>query len=206
LCRGLSALEVGAGTGIATVPLVDRGLKITALEPAPAMAELARAKLGSRARVEVSRFEDWTASDTVHLIAAFNAWHWIEPNAGIAKVTELLAPGGALAIVWTEVVAWGSPLFEGRLADAFGAPWPKNVEQFIHTLDPIIDNGRFADLQIRRHRVERELDADSFVAVTRTYGGTHTAERDGILRDLINEEMGGSVTKVEDAVLYLTRL
>jgi trans-aconitate methyltransferase len=100
------------------------------------MAEVARAKLGSRARVEVSRFEDWTASDTVHLIAAFNAWHWIEPNAGIAKVTELLAPGGALAIVWTEVIAWGSQLFEGRLADAFGALWPKTIEQFGTYLGP----------------------------------------------------------------------
>ncbi len=98
---------------------------------------------------------------------------------GTVSVILCLAPG-ALAIVWTEVIAWGSQLFEGRLADAFAAPWPKTVEQFVHTLDPIVDNGRFTDLQIRRHRFERELDADNFVAVTQTYGGTHTAEPDGI--------------------------
>lgn len=84
--------------------------------------------------------------------------------------------------MWTEVIAWGSRLFEGRLADAFGAPWPKTVEQFVHSLDPIIDNVRFTDLQIRRYRFRRELVADSFVAITPTHGGTHTAGLDGIGR------------------------
>ncbi|HET6873413.1 MAG TPA: rRNA adenine N-6-methyltransferase family protein, partial [Acidimicrobiales bacterium] len=43
---GASAVEIGAGTGIATVRLVERGLRVTAVEPAPAMAAIVRAKLG----------------------------------------------------------------------------------------------------------------------------------------------------------------
>jgi hypothetical protein len=58
---GDEAIEVGAGTGIATEPLVDCGLAVVAIEPAPTMAELANHKLGDRGEVVVSRFEDWEA-------------------------------------------------------------------------------------------------------------------------------------------------
>ncbi len=45
LTAGDQVLEVGAGPGKATLPLVRRGLRITALEPGPALAARARANL-----------------------------------------------------------------------------------------------------------------------------------------------------------------
>ncbi len=205
LSQGAQAVEIGAGTGIATTPLVDRGLIVTALEPAPGMAALARAKLGNRARVEVSRFEDSTATEPIQLVAAFNAWHWVQPDIGLDLATQMLTSGGTLAIVWTDVISWGEDPFESRLADAFGASWPKTVDQVVGSLRPVREDGRFGTFQEHHYRFERRLDAAAFVAVTRTYGGTHSTDRDEIIRTIIDEELGGTVTKVEDAVLNLAR-
>jgi len=60
---GATVIEIGAGTGIATGALADRGLQVTAIEPASAMAALGVTRLGSRARFVVGRFEDWSRSN-----------------------------------------------------------------------------------------------------------------------------------------------
>src|SRR5580704_2456859 len=77
---GAAAIEIGAGTGIATGSLISHGLRVTALEPAPAMLSIAREKFGANARFINCRFEDWLPAESTELIAAFNSWHWIEPD------------------------------------------------------------------------------------------------------------------------------
>ena len=55
---GDRAIEIGAGTGIATEGLVDRGVAVTAVEPAAAMTAVAQAKLADRVQYVGGRFED----------------------------------------------------------------------------------------------------------------------------------------------------
>lgn len=38
---GAKTIEIGAGTGIATGPLISRGLQVIAIEPGPAMSAIA---------------------------------------------------------------------------------------------------------------------------------------------------------------------
>jgi SAM-dependent methyltransferase len=203
---GAGVIEIGAGTGIATEALIGRGLEVTALDPSPTMSAVSMGKLGQRARFVVGRFEDAELDGPVALVAAFNAWHWIEPQRGIARAAELLTPGGCLALVWTEVVSWGADPFGDRLVEEFGAPWAIDRDLVLSSVGAVGEGGRFDDFQVRRHRFERTLDAATFVAVTRTYGGAHRPERDETLRRLIDDEFGGTVTKVEEAVLYLAAL
>lgn len=204
LTVGSTAIEIGAGTGFATEPLVDKGLDVTAIEPAATMAALGAAQTGERARWIVGRFEDASVDEPVDLIVSFNAWHWVEPTRGLERVAELLRPGGAIALVWTEVTSWGGAAFDDALADAFGSPWPKTIPVVLQSRHVIGSDERFTSFEERHHLFERPLDAATFVAVTRTYGGPHTEARDAILTDLI-EAAGGTVTKSEDAVLYLAR-
>ncbi len=205
LRRGATVLEIGAGTGIATGPLADRGFQVTAIEPAPAMVEVAVEKLGSRVRFVVGRFEDWSPVAQVQLVVACNVWHWVEPGAGVQLVAELLPPGGTLALVWTEIVSWGHEPFEDRLEAAFGSLWAKDLDHVVSSVEAVERDPRFDEFQVRRHRFDRTLDAPSFVAVSRTYGADHGDEHDRAIRRIIDDEMGGAVTKVEDAVLYLAR-
>jgi SAM-dependent methyltransferase len=201
---GTEAIEIGAGTGIATEPLVRRGLSVTAIEPSPEMAALTQAKLGSLGSVFVGRLEDYSAPGPVQLIAAFNAWHWVDPEVAVNRVAELLAPGGSLALVWTEVVSWGEEPFEERLAQISGHPWIKRMDHVDRSMRPIHGDPRFEDHLVLHHVFERALEASTFVEVTRTYGGQRTDEQyEAMAR--VTEEFGGSVTKVEDAATYIWR-
>ena len=163
------------------------------MEPGPAMSAIAREKFGTSARFVECRFEDWPEVENVELIAAFNAWHWVEPDRGVNLAADLLSPGGSFALIWTELVSWGEDGFEGRLAEVTGSPWPRTLEHVLNALQPIHSDRRFDDFRVRRHRFARRLDAESFVAVARTYGGHDTVDRDQLVRQLIEVEFEGAV-------------
>ena len=206
LAPGAHVLEVGAGTGIATVPLVHRGLDVTAIEPAPAMADVLDSKIPERVRIIVSRFEDYSPEYPMSLLASFNAWHWIKPSMAVERTVASLEPGGWLAFVWTEVLSWGQGRFEERLAETFGEPWPKRLGLVDGSMQSNRKDQRFGDFQVFHHPFERTLDAQTFVSVTKTYGGNRTSEQYQAIERIINREFDGTITKVEDAVLYLARL
>jgi SAM-dependent methyltransferase len=201
---GDRVLEIGAGTGIATEPLVERGADVTAIEPAAALAEVANSKLKDRARFVMGRFEDYLCDSSVRLVAAFNAWHWVDPEIAVGLAARRLEPGSSLALVWTEVVSWGQAPFEERLAETFGSRWEKRTDHIDDSMRPVRNDGRFDEFRVFHHPFERTLDTSSFVGVTQTYGGHRTEEQYELIRRVIDEEFGGTIRKVEDAVLYLT--
>ena len=128
LAVGDKAIEIGAGTGIATEALVDRGLEVTAIEPSASLAELAESKVIGRAQFVIARFEDFPPDSSVRLLAAFNSWHWVDPRIGVDLAAHLVEPGGSLALVWTEVISWGEEPFEEHIAEIFGSPWAKRLD------------------------------------------------------------------------------
>jgi SAM-dependent methyltransferase len=207
LTLGDGVVEIGAGTGIATEPLVDRGLDVTAIEPSATLAAVAESKVADRARFFIGRFEDFSPDSSIQLLAAFNSWHWVEPQIAVDLAAQLVVSGGSLALVWTEVISWGQEPFEERLAETFGSSWIKRPDHVDGSMQPIRQDTRFDKFQDHHHPFERTLDASTFVAVTQTYGGSHTAEQYRAIERIINDDFDGAITKVEDAALYLaTRL
>ena len=75
------ALEVGAGTGKATLAFADRGIAVTAVEPDAAMAAVLTSRLAGRANVTVivSSFEEYVPRKPVGLLFSAQAWHWTDP-------------------------------------------------------------------------------------------------------------------------------
>jgi len=199
---GDSAVGIGAGTGIATLPLVARGLLVTAVEPAATMSELLKAKVGVAVDVIEGRFEESGIRMAVGLVAAFNSWHWVEPAVGVERLIELLRPGGVVALVWTEVISWGQDPFGARLAEVTGQPWIGRLPEIVNSKDAVAGDDRVASLGPRRHRFERTLTAQTFLDVTRTYGGHPNDELLVQIEAVIDNEFNGAVTKVEEAVLH----
>lgn len=103
---GSCVLEVGPGTGQATLPILSAGAGVTAVEPGPALAEALLARADSaQLRVMVNRFEDVElAPRSFDLVVSATAFHWVDPTIGFAKAARLLRPGGWLVVWWT---VWG---------------------------------------------------------------------------------------------------
>jgi SAM-dependent methyltransferase len=111
--RPLRALEVGAGTGKATVAFAVRGLEILALEPSPAMAAVAMRHCGRFRGVRIvgATFEDWPVDASgFDLLFSAQAWHWVDPSVRYVKAAQALGTGGTLALFWHETHWRGEPL------------------------------------------------------------------------------------------------
>jgi SAM-dependent methyltransferase len=92
--------EIGCGTGQATVPLAERGLAVTAVEPGAHLAAVARRRLTGfpSADVLTTSFEDWQPRGGFDAGVAFNSLHWVDPRFRYSKPSGLLAPGAAMVI------------------------------------------------------------------------------------------------------------
>ncbi|MFE2877201.1 class I SAM-dependent methyltransferase [Streptomyces roseus] len=112
-----AALEIGAGTGKATVPFAEAlgrapggvsgraGSELVCVEPDARMAQALRRNIenrpGVRVRVHVGAFEDWRPDGLdFGLVFAATSWHWTDPQRRWGLVHQALAPGGALALFW----------------------------------------------------------------------------------------------------------
>ncbi len=101
LAPGKRVLEIGAGTGQASLALAQRGLAITALELGPGLAELARENLARFDTVEVvtGSLEDWEPPGrSFDAVVAFNSLHWIDPELRYVKPAGVLRPSGYLIV------------------------------------------------------------------------------------------------------------
>ncbi len=96
---GLEVLDVGCGTGIAAVPMVERGAKVLGVELAPRMAEIAHRH---GIEVEIGAFEEWDAAGrSFDRVTSAQAWHWLDMPAATAKAVSLLRPNGSLGLIWS---------------------------------------------------------------------------------------------------------
>ncbi|HLY48799.1 MAG TPA: methyltransferase domain-containing protein [Solirubrobacteraceae bacterium] len=116
-----SVLEVGSGTGKATRMFAARGIRVLGIEPDAAMAALARRNTTDYANVELveTDFEAWDPRGrTFPLVFSAQAWHWVDPAVGYAKVREVLSPRGLLAPFWNRF-AWERSELREAMAEAY---------------------------------------------------------------------------------------
>jgi SAM-dependent methyltransferase len=174
-------VEVGCGTGQATLPLAERGYRITCLELGERLAAMARRNLAAFPAVEIvnAPLETWQpAGAEFDAVVAFTAFHWIDPELRYEKPASLLRERGALAVVGTKhVLPAGGDLFFAEVAedyvglpdaDADPPPDPSAVGDFG---DEIEASGLFSNVAGRRYVWDVTYTADEYVAVLDTYSG-----------------------------------
>jgi SAM-dependent methyltransferase len=211
------ALEVGAGTGKATVAFAERGVAVTAVEPDPAMAEVLAGRAGDLpVTVVVSSFEDFVPPRRYGLVYSAQAWHWTDPATRWQRAVAALAPGGTLALFWNINRLADPAVVEAVLAahrahapdipldtepvdpDTLAAHWPRT------DLDTVPQLG---DLTERLYRWERTLSPADYVA----HLATESAYRmlpDEVRGDLfraVGAALPGPVRLTVDTALYLAR-
>ncbi len=98
-----NALEIGIGTGQATMPILKTGCNLTAIELGENLAGYSKKKFASFDKFNVINidFESYS-SDTSRfdLIYSATAFHWIPEHIGFTKVYDLLKSSGVIALFW----------------------------------------------------------------------------------------------------------
>jgi SAM-dependent methyltransferase len=101
---GLTALDVGCGTGFLSLELAARGHRVTGIDFAPEMLALAKDK--AAAAGAAIRFEEADAENLPFAPASFDLvitrhvlWTLPHPEAAITEWIRVLKPGGRLAVI-----------------------------------------------------------------------------------------------------------
>ena len=98
----LRAADIGAGTGKMSELLARAGLLVDAVEPSEAM----RAQASS---IEGVTWHDGVAeqtelpNDMYDIVVFAQSWHWVDSERAGLEAERILAPGGALGIVWNQM-------------------------------------------------------------------------------------------------------
>jgi SAM-dependent methyltransferase len=173
-------LEIGSGTGQATLPLAERGFKIVGVELGEQLAAIARRKLAPFPNVQIvhASFERWEpASAEFDAVVAFTAFHWIDPEARFSKPARLLREGGSLAVVETRhVLPEGGDRFWTEVQEDYNTIVPSDANRPPPRPDEvgdlsgeIEDSGRFGPGEVRRRLWDVSYGADEYIAVLGTY-------------------------------------
>jgi SAM-dependent methyltransferase len=177
-------LEIGCGTGHATLPLARRGFRIKGIELGENLAAVARRNLAPHPRVDVvvAPFEGWEAgAERFDLVYAAASWHWIDPKVGYRRTADVLKPGGALAIIGGgHAFPKDADRFFFEIQDVYralgmapaGEVWPPPLPEDVPDLwEEIEASGFFGDVQVRRYVWERMYTAEEYIDLLNTFSG-----------------------------------
>lgn len=218
-------LEIGPGTGHATLPFARRGYAIDGIELGAALAKRWRDNLAGfpNATIRVGQFEEIDIpAGRYDLAIAASAFHWIDPDIGYAKVAKALKPAGSIALWWNrhtlmetdkQYIDAASPIY-ARLApeligeDVFppqadAAPAPAGAR--------IAESGLFGPVAERRYEWSRTFDTGTFIDLLDSFSRYRVMDP-GVrarlfdeLRVLIDEQFGGTVNRGMVSFLYVAR-
>jgi SAM-dependent methyltransferase len=216
------ALEIGCGPGNASLPLLERGFRIHAVELGENLAAFARERLAALPfTVEVGKFEDAQLRPAnVDLVVCSSAFHWLDRERALRQVVKVLRPAGALALIW------GSPrrtVEDDRVDEALRvayrahAPeiWRDSADRTSGKVDEIgkavRDTPELRDYEERLFPQTHLFDRQRYVDTLATFSdhATLPAERRQRLFEAIGEiidgQFGGRVERHSVARLQLAR-
>lgn len=214
--------EIGAGTGLATRPMLEVGLRsLLAVEPDERLANLLQKRTTDpRLTVVIKPFEDAELPmDAFDLGASATAFHWLEQRPTLTKVASLLRPGGWWAAWWN---VFGDPersdpfheATEGLLSDLSVTPSQPDNSQHPFGLDTeartadLAAVGAFVDIGWEIMRWTLVLDPAQVRALYASYSHFSVlgdAERNRLLDGLFEiaeREFGGRVERNMCTAIY----
>jgi SAM-dependent methyltransferase len=109
---GQFVLDWGAGTGIASRQLAERGGTVVSLDIGGQMLRRALARSPGSACVLADGNRMPVRSASVDLTTFAQSWHWFDPELGAAEVARVLKPGGFWAAWWNRAHADGEAWFD----------------------------------------------------------------------------------------------
>ncbi|MGW2899852.1 class I SAM-dependent methyltransferase [Streptomyces sp. NPDC001212] len=141
---GARVADIGAGTGISTALLHERGAEVLAVEPGDGMAAHFRL---TRPGIPIVRGDGNAlplADSCADLLTYAQSWHWTDPDRAVPEALRVLRPGGALALWWNR--------------DAADIEWIARQNDRIcrlFSIDPYAEKGAAAARAVKAQHTER---------------------------------------------------
>jgi SAM-dependent methyltransferase len=208
---GARVLEIGSGTGQATLPLAERNYHVTAIELGPNLAAVARRKVAGfpNVAVIVAAFEDWPLPpEPFDAVVSATAFHWLDPSMRVTKAADALRPEGSLATISTNHIDGGDSQFFIDVQDCYRR-WvrgsgdirlPTAAEIPADSAD-LEHSGLFEPPTFRRFEWEQPYSAREYLALLSTYSDHRALEQTvrrrllDCISQLIVERYGGRIRK-----------
>ena len=224
-----AAVEVGAGTGKATVLFAAHGIPVLCLEPDPRMAEVLRRNTARfpRVQVEVTSFERWQPGGRrFGLLFAATSWHWLDPIRRWDLVHAALDPGGTLALMWNPHSVIDPELHEElarvdrrngvadsphkELAAAYGDEPGTGGDGWDWPVDECQADGRFTDVRAYRFRQDARYGTHRYLghlSSVSAYRVLPAERRERALAETAQllDERGGGIDMLHVSDVFLTR-
>jgi SAM-dependent methyltransferase len=205
-------LEVGCGSGQATLPFAKRGFSMLCLDIGSDLLALAAQKCQPYPRVRFlcQAFEDWQpGQELFDLLLSATAFHWIPPAIGYPKAASVLKDTGFLALIWNYHPQPYSQFFieVQDLYRKWAPEWqdrtqgPSLEDDLRLTETEINQTGLFAPVQVKTYSWEKEYASADYLRLLNTYSDHHLLEEDrksglfGEIKKLIDERFNGKVTR-----------
>ena len=97
---GRTVLDLAAGTGKLTVPLVTTGARVVAVEPSEGMLAVLR-RAAPEAEALAGTAERIPLEDaSVDAVVVAQAFHWFDHDVALPEIHRVLRPGGELGLTW----------------------------------------------------------------------------------------------------------
>lgn len=215
-------LEIGCGTGQATVPFAKRGYSMTCLDIGKELLTRAAQKCISypKVRFELSSFENWNAAEAVYdLIISATAFHWIPPEIGYPKTAHMLKEDGYLALFWnhhptpyTGFFQTVQSIYRDIVPEWGPASSNQSIEERIEqTRVGIAKTNLFETVTIHQYLWERDYNTEAYLRLLNTYSDHRQLDESRKFRlfekigELIEKKYGGIVTRPYLTVLYIAK-
>jgi SAM-dependent methyltransferase len=206
----LVVADVGAGTGISSRLMADRGARVVAVEPSEGM----RAAAAPHPRVSwlAARAERLALqAETADLVVCAQSFHWFDPVAVLPEFARVLRPHGRLAIIWNRRSKIDPYTQEYRQAivDVGGETGAERMP-----FDPAVvpAGGAFAEAERRAFANAQRLDLEGLIGRARSasYVPKTGAEGTRLIKLLEalharHADANGIATLVYETEIYLAR-
>jgi SAM-dependent methyltransferase len=127
-------VDLGAGTGRASLAMAAFGWRVTAVEPGKPMLEMLRARATNEglliSTLQASAEQTDLDAASVDLVTAAQSFHWFDKQRALAEMARILKPAGGLALFW-------------NARDTSRSPFLAEYEALLKRSLPEKDSGRY---------------------------------------------------------------
>ncbi|MEM8534632.1 MAG: class I SAM-dependent methyltransferase [Chloroflexota bacterium] len=219
-------LEIGAGTGKATLPFARRGYAMHCLEPGANLVSVLTRNVCEYPKVTVEpvSFEGWSLREnSFDLVISAQAFHWVSKEIGYMKSAQALKETGSIALFWNVPPDSDSEL-DYKIDEAYRTYAPEVAKGGSLATSPhssfeerirdgevsLMESGYFKEVVVKQFPWSQWYDTTQYLDLLNTYSDHRllNEETRKVLFDqvaAILTENGGGIEKQHIATLFVAK-